>query len=323
MRTRLLTSFEIVVVLALAFILKAFVSDYFFDALIVFIAVFATLEASRMFTKMGKYNFTYMACASPFVFLFINLIGVSFDSTIGITFTVLLDIAAMAIGFGVAFLISIFAKKKTITEMKIRKLDKEMTLGKFSINKAFNTTVAFVYPSFLIMLMVFINHFDALSTSYIGTSKFGGYLSLTALIFLFLIPIFTDTFAYITGGLIGGKKLCPKVSPKKTISGAVGGVLWCVFLCTACYFILNAIEPIGAAFAEAGFAVWKLILISLFGSVVCQCGDLFESFLKRHAGIKDSGRLLPGHGGMLDRFDSYIFLVPIILLAFSFMVLAV
>lgn len=321
MKKRIITSIEIVFVLALAFVLKCLVSDYFFDALILFIACFAAFETSKLFTKMGKYNYSILATVFPVVLLISNLIGIIYDKNVGLTFTLLIDFALIVLFFGIAFIYGLINTKKSLNEMKIRK--EKISLSKYAFNKAFNTSVTFIYPSFLIMFMNFLNHIDSLTTSFASVDKFGGYLSLTVLLFMFLIPIFTDTFAYITGGLIGGRKLAPKTSPKKTISGAVGGTIWCVLLSVCTYFILNSIPAIYSAFSVSGFAFWQVLLISLFGSMLCQFGDLFESYLKRKADVKDSGKILPGHGGMLDRFDSYIFVAPYLLLAFGILVMVI
>lgn len=323
MKKRLYTSIMIMAVLVLAFILKMLVSNYFFDALILFVVCIAALECSRVFTKLGMYNYQIFATIFPALLLIINLIGVNFDASIGITFTILLDIALILVCFGGAFIFGLLYKSKTRNEMRIRKLDKSTTITKFSFNKAFNTALIFIYPSLFLMMMNFLNHFDSLSTSFSKVGEFGGYLSFVALLFVFLIPIFTDTFGYLMGSLIEGKKLAPSVSPNKHISGAIGGSLWCTLLCVCVYLILNAIPSLSTIFTSAGFAFWHVLIIALIGSVICQLGDLLESFLKRKAGIKDSGKILPGHGGMLDRFDSYIFIVPYLLLAFSILVLVI
>jgi phosphatidate cytidylyltransferase len=108
-----------------------------------------------------------------------------------------------------------------------------------------------------------------------------------------------DTGAYLTGSLLGRHKLAPKLSPSKTVEGAIGGC----FICTVgLTFLGPALIPIDTLHA----AVMGLIL-----SVVGQAGDLVESSLKRHAGVKDSSNLIPGHGGLLDRLDSLLFVAPI------------
>ncbi|MDR7856234.1 phosphatidate cytidylyltransferase [Tissierella sp.] len=127
------------------------------------------------------------------------------------------------------------------------------------------------------------------------------YLDNTKYIWLiFIIAFGTDTFAYLTGNLFGKRKLCPKVSPNKTIEGFVGGIFGsCILLIAyAMYFNINPI--------------WKIIVLSIVCSVIAQLGDLVASKIKRISGIKDYGSIMPGHGGILDRFDSIIFTAPVI-----------
>jgi len=117
----------------------------------------------------------------------------------------------------------------------------------------------------------------------------------------FLCAWMTDTFAYFTGRLLGKHKLIPDVSPKKTVEGAIGGVVFCVI--TTVIFgliIVKFFNPDGNI--SANYPV--LAISGIFISVVSQIGDLTMSLIKRHYGIKDYGKLFPGHGGILDRFDS-------------------
>ena len=109
----------------------------------------------------------------------------------------------------------------------------------------------------------------------------------------------TDIFAYFAGYLFGKHKLIPKVSPKKTIEGSIGGILGSTLVCLGFgyYFNLN---------------LTMIILLGFFGSIIAQMGDLFASSIKRYVGIKDYGKLIPGHGGVLDRFDSVILVAPFV-----------
>ena len=109
----------------------------------------------------------------------------------------------------------------------------------------------------------------------------------------------TDTFAYFCGFLFGKHKLIPDVSPKKTIEGSVGGTLFCILAMIGYGWIVQTISK-GSVSAN----YWVLGLSGLFISVVSQVGDLLMSAIKRTFGIKDYGKLFPGHGGVLDRFDS-------------------
>lgn len=123
------------------------------------------------------------------------------------------------------------------------------------------------------------------------------------IIYLLLITTLTDTFALFTGLLVGNHKLCPKVSPKKTIEGLVGGVFLGVFVSTT--FYITVINP--------SMSIPFVVLITTVLALVGQLGDLVFSSIKRYYDKKDFSNLIPEHGGILDRFDSLIFVV----LAFS------
>lgn len=112
----------------------------------------------------------------------------------------------------------------------------------------------------------------------------------------------TDTGAYFVGRALGGRKLLPEVSPKKTVSGAVGGLVFAI-LCT--------VIAGGLFIGHVSLDWWRFAILGLVVSIAGQAGDLVESALKRHYEVKDSGWLLPGHGGLLDRFDSLLLAAPI------------
>ena len=119
------------------------------------------------------------------------------------------------------------------------------------------------------------------------------------LIYLLLITITTDTFAYFSGYFIGKNKLCERISPKKTWEGAIGGSIVGTIIPTMFYmYIINPSSNI-----------LLIIVITLFLTVIGQIGDLFFSSIKRHYKIKDFSNLIPGHGGVLDRMDSIIFVI--------------
>jgi phosphatidate cytidylyltransferase len=115
-----------------------------------------------------------------------------------------------------------------------------------------------------------------------------------AIIFLFAVVWTTDVVAYVVGRAVGGPKLWPHVSPKKTWSGAVGGTVAAVL----------AAIVVARAFGYSGLLAIAVLAGAL--SICAQVGDLFESFLKRRFGAKDSGCIIPGHGGLMDRLDGYI-----------------
>ena len=115
----------------------------------------------------------------------------------------------------------------------------------------------------------------------------------------------TDTGAFFVGRAVGGRKLIPAVSPGKTVSGAIGGVLTSVLV--TWLYVTFLLRP----GAQLAMTPWSIVAFGVIVSVAAQVGDLVESLLKREAGVKDSGGLLPGHGGVLDRLDSLFFVLPI------------
>lgn len=129
------------------------------------------------------------------------------------------------------------------------------------------------------------------------------YISYGKYIYLlvFICAWMTDIFAYFIGRFFGKHKLIPAVSPKKTVEGAIGGIVFCVISTVVFGIIMDTF------FVESGSANYIVLAISgIFISVVSQIGDLIMSVIKRHYGIKDYGKLFPGHGGILDRFDSVL-----------------
>ncbi len=319
MKNRLMTSLAIVLVLALVFVLKIYVSDYFFDALILTVAIFCAIEMSKLLNKMGKYHEKWIIYFFPALIALVNLLSAGFDKEFSIIWAILVNVLLIGLAFLGEFIIGIIFRNKTSKEMRYRRI--QGSANSYSLNKAFNTMVGLIYPTFMLMSLIILNHIDNFTTTFSKVGEFGGQLSLVFMLLAILIPVFADTFAYLVGSLIGGKKLCPKISPNKTISGVIGGVLFTVILSVCLYFILNSVQSIYLIFNETGFAFWHVILISFFGSIVSACGDIFESLLKRQAGVKDTGHILAGHGGMLDRCDSYVFVAPYLLLAVVFILL--
>nr|WP_199000129.1 phosphatidate cytidylyltransferase [Flavobacterium sp. ASV13] len=129
---------------------------------------------------------------------------------------------------------------------------------------------------------------------------------------LFILIWTNDTFAYLVGKSMGKHKLFERVSPKKTVEGFLGGAIFAAF---AGFLISKLYIQPNPAFSNKSILIWTIIalIVSVFGTI----GDLIESKFKRIAGVKDSGSIMPGHGGILDRLDSVIFVAPIIFLFYQ------
>lgn len=129
------------------------------------------------------------------------------------------------------------------------------------------------------------------------------------LLSIFIMIWCNDTFAYICGRLLGKHKLYEKISPKKTIEGFIGGLL---FTQLAAFIIYKTSS------LQISLIAWLLIALGI--SVLGTVGDLIESKYKRQAGVKDSGNIMPGHGGILDRFDSILFAAPFLFLIYKILI---
>ncbi len=156
------------------------------------------------------------------------------------------------------------------------------------LGKVFLSVTYIGVPFTLIAIIPFINH----QFRYIHSTILG----------IFILVWINDSFAYIVGSLIGKHKLFERISPNKTIEGFFGGML----------FTLAGSLVLYRIFGELSWGKWLAfgMIVSVFGVL----GDLIESMFKRQAGVKDSGDLIPGHGGLLDRLDSIIFSAPFIFL---------
>lgn len=165
--------------------------------------------------------------------------------------------------------------------------------GKSDSKKVMITGMATIFITLSILTLVFLR------------KKYG----IGALFLPFVIAWLSDTGAYFTGRFLGKHKLAPKMSPKKTIEGGVGGVVFAMAATVIWYVIVYKTTDIGL--------ILKLSAIGGIGSVLSQIGDLSASCIKRDFGKKDYGTILPGHGGLMDRFDSVLFAAPYVFLAFT------
>lgn len=151
--------------------------------------------------------------------------------------------------------------------------------------------------------------------------------SVPLVLLMFLIVMLTDSLAFLFGKLFKRwipKKLAPKISPNKTIIGGVGGLIGGMIAGVLAYYIwfgLSKVAGDALVYSSGIPGAVAFMLIGFVGAIVGQAGDLFESFIKRRCGIKDSGKILPGHGGVLDRFDSMFFVGVLVLIASFLLVL--
>ncbi len=159
------------------------------------------------------------------------------------------------------------------------------------------TVLVFLYVAIFFSFIVLVNN-----------KTYGNYL----VWLIFISSWLCDTAAYYTGKAFGKRKLCPKVSPKKTIEGSIGGMFGSTLACGVFGFILNL--------KGINLPIYHFIIIGTVCGMFCQLGDLTASSIKRYVGVKDYSHLIPGHGGILDRFDSILFSSVIVYYYLTFII---
>ena len=181
----------------------------------------------------------------------------------------------------------------------------------YSLNDMFATVFIGIYPLSLFMLFLPVNHSEA---------------GLLGIMLVIAVPVMTDTMAYFTGMALGKRKLCPQISPKKTVAGAVGGVIGGIIGALIVFFLFDFSSAM-SVFPNAGSmelipgnlygSLGLYMALGIVGGLLSELGDLAASWIKRKAGIKDFGKIFPGHGGIMDRLDSILFMLPLVYLVFA------
>ncbi len=272
MKTRIITGACYAIILAGFFLLREFVDTRLFHVLTYIFIVLGTEELAKML-KGKTFEWTY-ALSIIFAILFAPsyfLAGEYLSRTASIIIPLCLTLSGILV-------------------TAIYTLYKRISAKTFAIS-----ILPFIYPSLLLFTMLLAN--DMANNGFI------------VLLLSFVISPLSDTMAYFVGSLIGGKKLCPKISPKKTWSGAIGGTVGGALGALVVYLIFKP---------TVNFSLPYLFFIGvgIIASIVNIFGDLFESYIKRKSGVKDSGKILPGHGGVLDRIDGTSFVVVFVYLLF-------
>lgn len=168
-----------------------------------------------------------------------------------------------------------------------------MMLPKYSVKDAIATVFVFVYPTTLILLLSVLE-------------KYGREFIIGAII----ASVITDTAAFFVGRRFGDAKLCPSISPNKTVAGAIGGAGATMVLLPVYWLIAALIQNTLIDVTQ----VFMWILLALLCGIFAQFGDLFASSIKRYCGLKDYSNLIPGHGGIMDRLDSIMFTTMLVYL---------
>ncbi len=284
----------VILVLTIGFFAMRFISPYIFDVYLGFIAILATYEVCRVYTENNKKVDIAFVLPYP-LFCYLTFV---LCSRLNLSL-----IVYFAIAF--AILIVLFTSNILYNNLRKNKINKEMvdcsfagTRQQYTKNKVLRNLFLMIYPSFLVAILFIVNHINLFV-------EVNGNLGFFALILIFATTMATDTGALLIGMGIGGKKLCPSISPNKTISGAIGGVLSSVTVSLVVYYIFKNFAGYSEILSK--FNILILCIYAVVASIYTQLGDIFASKIKRNNNTKDFGNILPGHGGIMDRVDGLIF----------------
>lgn len=291
MKTRSITAIFIAAVYVGTILLSVYLNDFFYDIFVLMVAVGAALEMCRAISK----KFTPAIDIFAVLYAFLGYLAFYFIENFASIY--------IGSGMGIAGFFGVFVILMLVCFVYCG-ISKTKTT-----RNAISTLLVMIYPVTILSYMLGINYFPHT-------------FRVSAILLIFIVSCFTDTFAYIVGSLLKGPKLCPKISPKKTVSGAIGGVLGGI----GGAMIVFAFAKFGLLKAELFTSgttenVIHFLALGILGAIFTQIGDLIASFLKRRCGIKDYGNILPGHGGVLDRIDGMMFNAVVIYIYISFLIL--
>lgn len=295
MKIRLISGSVYVALLIGFYLLKIFVHDLCFDALIYAFALIGTFEILRA----TKEKTTKAERGIVFAFA----IGcIPACSILEFLYHAGLQTIAAAFFILAVALTSLFVLRH-----------EETTIENVGVS-----LLSAAYPTLFLCVLTLANHASSLPA--LSAVAFNSDL---LILFILVISPFADSFAYLFGRLLKGKfpkKLAPNISPNKTVIGGVGGLVGGLVGAAILYFAYNA--AVGS-FENMGLWLCVYLLIGLLAAVATAFGDLVESCIKRKVGIKDMGKIMPGHGGALDRIDGTMFAALVVYLAFALVCLFV
>lgn len=294
MLKRLLTGI-VIMALTVGFFALRYVSPYFFDFYVMVISIFATFEVCKSYQKNNKKNDLYYVLSFPVLSFIALILCITNNLSILIFYTII--VALMAVIFLLTIIVNFLQKNKNNKEMI-----EVNYVGKFSsyvARKSFLNLFLMFYPAFILIQMFVLNHLSG----FVNYSAIvGKNIEVFALIIAFVTTIMTDTGAYLFGSAIKGAKLCPKISPNKTISGAIGGFIISITISVILYLVFSAMGY-ASIFETYKLQIWNFVIYGAIASLFTQIGDIVASYIKRKNSVKDFGNLLPGHGGVMDRVD--------------------
>ncbi|MBE5735816.1 MAG: hypothetical protein E7356_00435 [Clostridiales bacterium] len=303
MKKRLITGSIILLVTAL-FLFTTRFTPYAFDVFVGVIAVMGCVEVSRVLERKKIYtNIIFIGCFPAVLYVAMSIGIINERGWTHYIAYFLIALLALAL---INFLYTVIFRKITLKEMNKYSVS-DMSVTKFAATKCLNSAFVMIYPALLFTALFVINHFyDFAFVDKTGLAD-TNLIVVFFLVYTYVVTMVTDSMAYVVGSYFKGPKLCPLISPNKTISGAVGGLTFGAFGGLVTYWIFGANKVFKEMMEYLEISWWKILIIGLIVSVIGQIGDIVASALKRSARVKDYGTIFPGHGGVMDRVDALIF----------------
>ena len=288
MKTRLISGTAYVAILIAFYLLKIFVHDLCFDILIYAFALIGTFEMLRAV----KDKTTKPERVIVFLFALVVIPACA--------------VAEQYFSYGLHWVSICFFVMAVALVCLLVIRHEETSLESLGLS-----FLSAVYPVLLLCLLVQANHVPNLPQ--FASIAFNSDL---LILFIFVVSPFADTFAYLFGRCFKKyfpRKFAPAISPNKTVIGAIGGLVGGVIGAGIIYFAYNAVA---GSYENMGLWLTVYLLIGLLAAAATEFGDLVESCIKRKLGLKDMGKIMPGHGGALDRIDGTLFAAMVVYLAF-------
>ena len=303
MKKRLMTGSIILLVVAL-FLVTTRYTPYAFDVFVGILAVMGCVEVSRVLERKKIYtNIVFVGCFPAILYI---AMSVGIINERGWMHYLAYFLIVLVTLFVINFLYTILFKKITFRE-KCRYQLSDMSNVKYAFTKCMNSTFVMIYPAILFCAFFMINHFYDFAFVDMTGIHDPNIIVVFFLVYTFVVTMTTDTMAYVVGSSLKGPKLCPLISPNKTISGAVGGFFFGSLGGLLTYYLFTFNTLFKEMMSYLDITWWKVLIVGMVVSIIGQIGDIVASALKRSARVKDYGTIFPGHGGVMDRVDALIF----------------
>ena len=296
---RILWGAVVLLVVAAMFAVRL-IDTILFDVVFVVLMIIAALEINNLFAGKDKPTFKWAVLIYPAVVALLVIVARLTGLTLGqcLLFFVLLT-SVIFIGF-----ITIPYIFKTPALKVYRKYSTSMSFSTYVWEASKNSMLAFAYPTALLMFLMLINHFNEWGVVPDSPLIAEPNVALFGLLLVFVVSMFSDTTAYLMGTAIKSPKISmEKLGKGKSYSGVVGGILGGILGATLLYFVLTLFGDFKLMFSEYNFPFYLAMIAGFCGGVFNMLGDLASSFIKRRAEVKDFGKLIPGHGGIMDRLN--------------------